>query len=71
MGGGKARVPKWESELWCYINRGDGVECPVFSSCQIREECKWCLTQNREHLEQLLGISEHEFSPHDYNFVRN
>ncbi len=69
MGGGKARVPKWESELWGYISRGDGVECPIFNSCRVREECNWCLAENREHLEHLLDLNEHEFDPRNYSSI--
>jgi hypothetical protein len=69
MGGGKARVPKWESELWCYISRGDGVECPIFSSCEATNECSRCLAQNREHLEHLLDLNGLEFDHRQYNFI--
>ncbi|UCH50675.1 MAG: ImmA/IrrE family metallo-endopeptidase [Chloroflexota bacterium] len=53
----KAKVPKWESELWSYISRGDGENCALYSHCQDRLSGKWCISENKELVELLLRDS--------------
>jgi hypothetical protein len=67
MWGGANGVPRWESELWSYISRGDGVRCPMYERCRTRRECNWCISDNQEQIEQLLDTEE--FDPRDYEFL--
>ena len=49
------KVPKWESELWSYISSGDGVNCPLYDTCQIRQWGGWCFSDNKEMFSGLYG----------------
>ncbi|MBA7470170.1 hypothetical protein ES707_05448 [subsurface metagenome] len=49
------KVPKWESELWSYISKGDGVTCPLYDTCKTRQLCGWCFNDNREMFSGLYG----------------
>ena len=49
------KVPKWESELWSYISSGDGVHCPLYDTCKIRQGCRWCFNDNQEIIRGLCG----------------
>ena len=66
-GGAKARreIPKWESELWSHICHGNGINCPMYSRCQDRRNGGWCISRNRELIEQLLN-SNH-FNPANFD----
>jgi len=52
-----ATVPRWEAELWSYISRGDGVHCPLYSLCQVRQRGGWCPSDCAEHLTQAVDIN--------------
>lgn len=43
------KTPKWESELWSYLSSGDGIHCPVYQSCQLRQNNVWCLSENEDN----------------------
>jgi hypothetical protein len=45
----------WESELWYYINRGDGLHCPLFSSCQLRLSGGWCLSEHPDYYKRAMS----------------
>ena len=45
------KTPRWESELWSYLSRGDGIHCPVYQSCQLRLQGVWCLSEHEEYCE--------------------
>lgn len=47
----KVRTRDWESELWSYLNKGDGIHCPVYESCQLRLNGIWCLSDHQEYYE--------------------
>ncbi len=36
----------WDRELWTYMKAGDGVTCPIFSTCNVRLEGGWCPNQS-------------------------
>jgi hypothetical protein len=40
------KTPKWEAELWSYLNSGDGINCPLYSSCQLRGDNDCCFSGN-------------------------
>ena len=50
-----SRVPKWESELWSYISKGDGVICPLYGDDKARHCNEWCFNENTEMFSSLFG----------------
>jgi len=60
-------TPKWECELWSYVSSGDGMRCPLYDYCRIRERGCWCPSEDREHVNQLLD--ETQFNCHSFDFV--
>ena len=49
------KTPKWESELWSYISRGDGVTCPLYDTCKTRQHGGWCFSDSKEMFSGLYG----------------
>jgi len=43
------KIPKWESELWSYISKSDGIHCPIYESCILRLRGEWCLSENEQY----------------------
>jgi Zn-dependent peptidase ImmA (M78 family) len=39
-----AKITKWESRLWSYLSKGDGVNCPLYDSCPLRQKGADCLS---------------------------
>ena len=33
----RANREAWEDELWTYISAGDGIECPLLDSCELKD----------------------------------
>lgn len=62
------RIPKWESELWSYVSKGDGEQCPLYNDCQYREKCGWCIGDHIAKIAQLL--EDEKFNVAKYNFVK-
>jgi len=54
---GVERVPRWESELWGYLD-GDGTRCPTYSGCQHRLGGGWCPNDSINHINRLLDDSQ-------------
>jgi len=63
------KTPKWESELWSYISRGDGQHCPAYSHCQVRLKGEWCADDNRDVLENLYR--DNDFRPEKYSTIED
>lgn len=40
------KTPRWESELWSYLSRGDGINCPMCPSCKLRGNNVRCFSEN-------------------------
>jgi Zn-dependent peptidase ImmA (M78 family) len=40
----KARNEDWENELWSLIGSGDGTNCPLYETCQLRQKSKDCVS---------------------------
>jgi Zn-dependent peptidase ImmA (M78 family) len=57
----KARTEDWENELWSLIDLGDGINCPLYKSCQHREKSSDCLSKNVEYTDSM-----HEFLDNDF-----
>jgi len=49
------KVPKWESELWSYISKGDGVTCPLYDTCETRHHSGWCFNDTKEMFSGMYG----------------
>ena len=60
------KIRRWESELWSYISRGDSVNCPLSSDCQIRQRGGWCISDHRQYLLRLLDNSKFDFGRYDF-----
>ncbi len=58
-------INKWGAELWSYMTAGDGDHCPLQNRCRFRRRGGWCISDNRELLEKLLGSNQ--FSPSNYD----
>jgi len=46
-----AKKSGWETELWSYLSRGDGINCPVYESCKLRLRGTWCLSDHQDYYE--------------------
>lgn len=62
------KTPRWESELWSYVSKGDGEHCPFYSHCQARQRGDWCLDDNRKYLYQLDDTKQFKLT--NYKFIR-
>ena len=60
------KIPRWESELWSYISRGDGTHCPAYSHCHIRKKGDWCPDDNRKRLDKLVDCKRFNLSSYDF-----
>lgn len=49
------KTARWESELWSYLSRGDGVNCPLHHDCELRQNGGLCLDDHRDRLHKLYG----------------
>ena len=56
------KIPEWESELWSYIGRGDGITCPVLDNCATRQCGGWCFDDNKEVFSGLYGSNVVDFN---------
>lgn len=63
------RIPEWENELWYYLSTGEGIHCPLYNQCLIRQGGDWCLDDNAECLRQL--DDGRPFSLDNYKFVES
>ncbi len=50
----RAKIHKWESELWSCISSGDGERCPLYNHCPDRLSGKWCISEDEKFVELLL-----------------
>ncbi len=44
------KTPRWEAELWSYLSSGDGINCPMYASCQLRGNNVKCFSENEKHI---------------------
>jgi len=63
-----ANTPRWESELWSYVSSGDGMRCPLYSCCQVRQKGGWCPDDYKERLNHLLD--NERFNLSNYDFIK-
>ena len=61
------KTPKWESELWSYLSKGNGERCPSYNCCGWRQRGGWCQHDDTRRLRRLLGCER--FRPSSYDFI--
>ena len=57
----------WEAELWYYISSGNGLTCPIYSSCHRRLGGDYCGSDNIENIAKL--IDDTHFSATKYESI--
>lgn len=61
------KIPKWETDLWSLVSRGDGEHCPLYDRCRIRKVCSWCVSEHSREISQLL--ENRQFNIAEYDFI--
>ena len=65
------KIPAYGAELWSYVSSGDGINCPIYSDCQDRQNSGWCPIEDRQALVNLLSTNKiTELDPRECDFVR-
>lgn len=59
----------WEDELWSYINRGDGITCPILDECEAKKIYGECPDLHRKHIRPL--IDKEDIDLHHFDFITN
>jgi hypothetical protein len=54
------KTPRWESELWSYLSRGDGINCPMYPSCPLRVENIKCYNENTGYFKLVSEFIDEE-----------
>lgn len=54
------KTPRWEAELWSYLSKGDGTRCPVYQSCRLRLQGKWCLSEHEAYYQLMNDFLDDE-----------
>ena len=60
------KIPKWETELWSLVSRGDGEQCPLYDGCRIKKECSWCVGEHYAEINQLLENRQFNIAKTDF-----
>ena len=68
---GVKKVPEWESELWSYISKGDGVICPLYGDDKARHCNEWCFNKNKEIFVKLYHIVGSDNDENELTGFRN
>jgi len=58
---------KWESELWSYLSKGDGVHCPVYDLCKLRLKGIWCLSDHEDYYDERNKFIDNDDPDLDYS----
>ena len=61
-------IPKWERELWFHVGNSNGLHCPTYRSCDIRQSGNWCAEDNKERIKRL--VESRRFKLSDYHFMK-
>ncbi len=61
------KTPNWEAELWSYLSRGDGVQCPVYKSCKLRLKGVWCLSDQEDYYDERNELIDNDDPDLDYS----
>jgi hypothetical protein len=54
------KIPRWETELWSYLSKGDGIHCPIYHSCSFRLQGGWCLSEHEEYYQLMNNFLDDE-----------
>jgi hypothetical protein len=54
------KTPSWEAELWSYLSQGDGTNCPIYHSCDLRLNGEWCLSEHEEYYQLMNNFLDGE-----------
>ena len=49
---------RWETELWSYVSSGDGVTCPIYSSCHRRLGGGYCGSDHLDYIAKLIDDTQ-------------
>ncbi|MCK4791070.1 MAG: hypothetical protein KAV87_45475, partial [Desulfobacteraceae bacterium] len=49
------KTAEWDSELWSYLSKGDGINCPLYDGCEIKRNGGLCLDDHKDKLGKLYG----------------
>ena len=64
------KIPEWEPELWSYLSKGDGMVCPVYNQCQVRQQGGLCLNDNKQYFKCLTKfIEQDEIEPSSFELT--
>jgi len=57
-------TPRWENELWSYLESGDGLNCPIYESCSTRLRGVHCISGFRyiEEIGELVDNDESDLN---------
>ncbi len=53
-------TPKWETQLWVELGKGDGEHCPLADVCIERRQGDWCLENNKVDLLKATRLCDSE-----------
>jgi hypothetical protein len=61
------KTARWESELWSYLSLGDGIHCPLYDFCQLKQEGIKCLSdeigkENIDRIQKFIDDDEIDWS---------
>ena len=59
----------WEDELWSYLDKGDGTNCPIYESCQFRISGGHCLSDDLEFAERMHRFIDRDSIPGSPDFT--
>ena len=62
------KVPRWETELWSYVGRGNGKSCPLYDECHVHNETGYCLSAYQNRTSRLLESKR--FNLRDYALIK-
>jgi hypothetical protein len=52
---------EWENELWSYIGGNDGIQCPLYRSCQLRRKGNLCISVDKELIERMRRFIDRDY----------
>jgi hypothetical protein len=65
------KTPRWEAELWSYLCSGDGTNCPMYPSCQLRGKNFRCFYENQEYFHLVNEfVDEDELELHNQSISK-
>lgn len=48
------KLPEWENDFWSYIAQGNGVHCPLYNYCKVRQRGGCCPDDHSHNFIQLF-----------------